>query len=150
MDTQNKQDISWSTDDMTINVGFTAQELDDLMKSTLAAGSTIGAQGSSYTISTGAGYNGSWGSSIYPTVTTSSITSTDDKKLHVNGDTEITGDLKVAGISFKETIEAINRRLAILQPNPEKLEHFEALRKAYEHYKTLEALCELPIKKEDK
>ena len=35
----------------------------------------------------------------------------------------------------------VEDRLAILQPDPNKLEKFEALRKAYEHYKTVEALC---------
>jgi hypothetical protein len=41
-------------------------------------------------------------------------------------------------------METISNRLAILQPDPAKLEHFAALKKAYEHYKTLEALCEIP------
>jgi hypothetical protein len=46
-------------------------------------------------------------------------------------------------------LETIEKRLSILQPDPEKLAHFESLRKAYEHYKTLEALCELPAKEEE-
>jgi hypothetical protein len=146
-------EYNWSSTDLTIDVGFTAQEIDDLMKTSMAT-STIGAQGSSYTISTGAGFNGTWGNMsnyTYSTANTvSAIATADDKKLHVSGDTEITGDLTVGGVSFKETIESINKRLAILQPNPEKLEQFEALRKAYEHYKTMEALCEIPTKKEDK
>lgn len=138
-------------EDATINVGFTAQELDDFMKTTMSY-STIGAQGSNYTISTAAGANGTWGSNYtYATANTiSAVATADDKKLHVQGDTEITGDLKVGGVSFKETIESINKRLAILQPNPEKLAQFEALRKAYEHYKTMEALCDIQTKKEDK
>jgi len=137
--------------DLTVNVGFTSQELDDLLKTSMSTYSTIGAQGSSYTISTAAGANGTWGSGYsYSNITASTVAVDNGKTLQVNGDTEISGDLKVGGVSFKETIEAINRRLAILQPNPEKLEHFEALRKAYEHYKTLEALCEIPTKKENK
>ena len=139
-------EYKWSSDDLTMDVGFTAQEIDDILKMPMSTYSTIGAQGSNnsnYTISAGA--NGTWG---YSSITANPI-ATYDNKLHVKGDTLIEGDLKVDGVSFKETIEAINKRLAILQPNPEKLEHFEALRKAYEHYKTLEALCELP-KKEDK
>lgn len=143
-------EYNWSQDDLTVNVGFTAQELDDLLKTSMSY-STIGAQGSNYTISTGAGANGTWGSGYsYSNITASTVAVDNGKTLQVNGDTEISGDLKVSGVSFKETIEAINKRLAILQPNPEKLEHFEALRKAYEHYKTLEALCEIPTKKEDK
>jgi hypothetical protein len=38
----------------------------------------------------------------------------------------------------------MEQRMAILVPDPAKLEHFEALQKAYAHYKTLEALCEIP------
>lgn len=141
----NPVEYKWSSDDLTMDVGFTAQEIDDLLKMSMSTYSTIGAQGSNYTISTSAGANGTWG---YSSITANPI-ATYDNKLHVKGDTLIEGDLKVDGVSFKETIETINKRLAILQPNPEKLKHFEALQKAYEHYKTLEALCELP-KKEDK
>ena len=35
----------------------------------------------------------------------------------------------------------MEQRLAILVPDPTKLEKFEALKKAYEHYKTMESLC---------
>lgn len=143
-------EYNWSSTDLTIDVGFTAQEIDDLMKTSMAT-STIGAQGSSYTISTSAGYNGTWGNlSNYSTSAATAVATVNDKTLHVSGDTEITGDLKVGGVSFKETIETINKRLLILTPDPAKLEQFEALRKAYEHYKTMEALCEIPTKKEDK
>ena len=45
-------------------------------------------------------------------------------------------------------MEKVEQRLAILTPDIEKLEHFQALREAYEHYKTLEALCIMP-KKDD-
>jgi len=41
---------------------------------------------------------------------------------------------------IQEQLDAINERLAILQPNPEHLEKYDALREAYEHYKTLERL----------
>ena len=54
------------------------------------------------------------------------------------------GDVKIKGVSIVDAIEKINKRLAILVPDPDKLEHFEALKRAYENYKTLEALCELP------
>ena len=54
------------------------------------------------------------------------------------------------GISFgdyksdtEKRLEAIESRLNILVPDPEKLEKFEALKKAYEHYKHLEQLCEI-------
>jgi len=61
--------------------------------------------------------------------------------LSVTGDADIKGDLTVKGINVVDTLEAINKRLAILVPDPDKLEKFEALKKAYDHYKLLEALC---------
>lgn len=51
------------------------------------------------------------------------------------------GDIKIGGRSLKTFIDTMEKRMAILQPDPNKLEKFEALRKAYEHYKTIEALC---------
>lgn len=43
-------------------------------------------------------------------------------------------------ISLGETLNKINERLAIIEPDFEKMEQFPALRKAYEHYKTIEAM----------
>ena len=65
--------------------------------------------------------------------------------MQVKGDAEFEGDVKIKGVSIAKALDDIQKRLAILVPNPAKLEHFEALKKAYHHYKTLEALCELPI-----
>lgn len=64
--------------------------------------------------------------------------------LKVTGDAEFEGDVKIKGISIAKALEDIQKRLAILVPDPAKLAHFEALKKAYDHYKLLEALCELP------
>ena len=50
-------------------------------------------------------------------------------------------DVNIDGVSLKETLSAIQARLAILVPDPVLLEKYEALRNAYETYKTLEALC---------
>jgi hypothetical protein len=69
--------------------------------------------------------------------------------LQVTGEAKFDGDVIVQGKSLADFMKAMEKRLAILVPNPEKLEHFEALQKAYAHYKTLEALCELPSKDED-
>jgi hypothetical protein len=71
------------------------------------------------------------------------------KTFQVNGNAEFDGDVKIKGIDIAKTLEEINKKLAILVPDPKKLEHFEALKKAYDHYKTLEALCQLPVKKDD-
>lgn len=50
-------------------------------------------------------------------------------------------DIKIDGKSLKEFMTKMEQRLAILVPDPERLDKFEALKKAYEHYKTMEALC---------
>jgi hypothetical protein len=71
-------------------------------------------------------------------------TNSSQSSLNVKGDAEFEGKVKVNGQDLGEFMETISKRLAILVPDPEKLEHFEALKKAYNHYKTLEALCELP------
>ena len=49
-------------------------------------------------------------------------------------------DIKIDGQSLKEFMKKMEQRLAILVPDPIKLEKFEALKKAYEHYKTMESL----------
>jgi hypothetical protein len=50
-------------------------------------------------------------------------------------------DIKIDGKSLKEFMKKMEQRLSILVPDPAKLERFEALKKAYEHYKTMESLC---------
>jgi hypothetical protein len=145
-------EYTWGGDDSTIDVGISAQTIDDILTSSVTMPYSTGALGSSYTISTGA--TGSWGNIgssgyTFANSTMSTVATNNGSQLHVKGDTVIEGDLVVDGVSFKETIQGINRRLAILVPDPKKLEHFEALQKAYKHYKTLEALCEIPEKKDD-
>ena len=49
-------------------------------------------------------------------------------------------DILIQGKSMKAWMESVEKRLAILQPNPELQEKYEALQEAYEHYKTLEAI----------
>jgi hypothetical protein len=67
--------------------------------------------------------------------------------LRVTGEAEFDGDIKWKGRSLGSLLEKIEDRLAILQPDPEKLEKFAALKASYEHYKLLEALCsgDIPI-----
>lgn len=93
----------------------------------------------SYTYSSGI-YNSP---SIY-TVSGSNGTSNSNSNISVQGDAEFNGDIKWKGKSLGKMLESIEKRLAILSPDLEKLEHFAALKKAYDNYKTLEALCELP------
>ena len=100
-------------------------------------GYTIGATGSSgqfYTTGTG-GHN--WNNP--PTV---NITGTG---IDMAAGTDITVD----GKSLKTFMNKMEERLAILVPDPSKLEKFEALKKAYEHYKLMESLCQEQPKEED-
>lgn len=52
------------------------------------------------------------------------------------------GDIKIGDRSLKEFMTKVEERLAILVPDPEKLEKFEALKTAYDHYKLIENLCQ--------
>jgi hypothetical protein len=118
-----------------------------------------GAMGSLYNCNTANNYSnvtistGGTGSGCYqytPSIwTTSGLNGSSQSSLQVSGNAEFDGDVKIKGVSITKTIEDINKRLAILVPDPAKLEHFEALKKAYNHYKTLEALCELPLEEKD-
>jgi hypothetical protein len=61
-----------------------------------------------------------------------------------NGDAHFEGDVIIKGVSIAETMEQINKRLAILIPDPEKLAKYEALKIAYDEYKLIEALLHEP------
>lgn len=74
-------------------------------------------------------------------------TTNNPSSLRVSGDAEFDGDITIKGVKLNDMLADIQKRLAILVPDPAKLEHFEALQKAYQQYKTLEALCELSNKK---
>ena len=100
------------------------------------------------------GYNGTW---LTSNGTSNSMWTTSPQYTTIgssdtSGKLEVTGenaDLVINGKSLKQFMETIEGRLAILQPDLEKLEHFAALKKAYDHYKALEALCELPKTEDD-
>lgn len=96
---------------------------------------------SSYAINTGAGYNGtSW----------SNNTGTSTVNISKDGIDMAAGtDLKIDGKSLKSFMNKMEERLAILVPDPAKLEKFQALKNAYEHYKTMESLCFDEPKEED-
>jgi hypothetical protein len=128
----------------TINVDlFSAQDIDDLLKSSITAGATGSAAPSgSYFVSTGAGSNGTWSTNPYVfTTNNTSVGSISGSGLHVSTDAVFDGDIKWKGRSLGKLLQGIEDRLAIIQePSPEKLEKFAALKKAYDHYKTLERL----------
>ena len=99
-----------------------------------SAGYTIGGAGSNY-YTTGAGtYN--WNTSPSVNISSDGI------------DMAAGTDIKVDGKSLKEFMNKMEERLAILVPDPKKLEQFAALKKAYEHYKLMEKLCQEPPKEE--
>jgi len=87
------------------------------------------------------------------TIDTSSISDTGDYE-YGNWGNDISvpeeGYIKIGGRSLKTFMDTMEKRMAILQPDPAKLEKFEALQKAYEHYKHLERLCELDDEGEKK
>jgi hypothetical protein len=102
------------------------------------SGSGQYAAAGNYVLSTN-GTNPAWSSLNWPSITSGG--STIDKSLSVKGDAEFEGDVKIKGHSILHLLKKIEDRLAVLQePDPEKLEKFAALKKAYDHYKTLEKL----------
>ena len=110
---------------------------------------TISGSGSAgYTISSAGGAGSastfvSSGSYNWNTTTTPSVNISRD-----GIDMAAGTDIKVDGKSLKEFMSKMEERLAILVPDPKKLEQFAALKKAYEHYKLMESLCQEPPKEE--
>jgi hypothetical protein len=119
-----------------------------LDSSTMYSTNTITLPSSSYTI-------GAAGSTLYSTGTGSytwnNVTTT-SPSVNITGDgidMAAGTDIKIDGKSLKNFIDKMEERLAILVPDPAKLERFEALKKAYEHYKLMEKLCQELPKEED-
>lgn len=113
--------FNWNTPSYTVSAGGTGSSY------------TIGAQGSSSTgWQTTAGFNG-----------TSKVDIGTYGIEVKNG-----ADIKIGDRSLSDFMDRVESRLGILQPKPELLEKFEALKQAYEHYKTLEALCTGDIPKD--
>jgi len=100
-------------------------------------GYTIGATGSS-----GQFYTTGAGGHNWNTTPTVNITGT-------GIDMAAGTDISIDGKSLKTFMNKMEERLAILIPDPAKLEQFAALKKAYEHYKLMESLCQEQPKEED-
>lgn len=110
-----------------------------------ASNVTINGAGSLYSASgtSGSILSSNWPGALWTTNTPAgNITTNGSTKaeLTVKGDAKFDGDITWKGRSLGKFLESIEQRLAILTPDPEKLEKYEALRKAYEHYKILEKL----------
>ena len=145
---ENTIDLSSGIDYDSITIDTSTMNSYNFSQSTLPSAITIsGSSSSNYSIGSSgsfltSGINGTsfnnvnWGTTSTPGI-------------KVTGDAEFDGKVKINGQDIAEFMETISKRLSILVPDPAKLEHFAALKKAYEHYKTLEALCEIP-KEENK
>jgi hypothetical protein len=121
--TPDYSNISYSSgvDTITLDPSWTTTSI--TMPSTYAT-STIGTSTGTYTI-------GSYAAPI------SNVNITGNGIDMANGT-----DIKIDGKSLKNFMDKMEERLAILVPDPAKLEKFEALKKAYEHYKLMEQLCQ--------
>ncbi len=92
--------------------------------------STSGTSGYMYTTGTGT----SWAAPN---------TAANHGSLKVSGDADFDGDVTIKGHSIVKLLEKVEDRLAILMdPDPAKLEKFQALKKAYDNYKLMEKLCQ--------
>jgi hypothetical protein len=126
--------ISYSsgTDTISIDPSWSTMTSSITLPSTYST--TIGVAGSTYTIANPGNYYN----------TTSNV------NINSNGiDMRSGSDITIDGKSLKNFMDKMEERLAILVPDPAKLEKFEALKRAYEHYKLMEKLCQELPKEED-
>jgi len=118
-----------------------------LDSSTMYSSNTITLPSSSYTIGA-AGNSGQF----YTSTGTGGYNWNNPPTVNITGggiDMAEGTDITVGGKSLKEFMTKMEERLAILVPDPAKLEQFQALKKAYEHYKLMEKLCQEQPKEED-
>jgi len=131
---------------------YIIQPLDWANLSPLLNTVSLSGSGAQNTISIGASGSGLFQSSTYanPSYTWNTLNPSNNVNIHGGGiDLNADADIMIGGRSMKKLLEGIEQRLSILVPDPKKLERYEALKQAYEHYKTLEALCNEEPKKED-
>ena len=91
---------------------------------------SIASAGPSNSVLTTTGTGTSWTASNTATMTAKG-------KLKVEG---LEADILINEQSLSDWMQAVNKRLSILQPKPELQEKYTALQEAYNTYKTLEAL----------
>ena len=131
-------EASYKLDDYIIqplDLSNIAPLLNTISISGTGGGGTLGIGGASGYIYNTAGPTYSWNTLNNPSNT---------NKVHITGagiEMDADADITIGGRSMKKILEGIEQRLSILVPDPKKLERYEALRQAYEHYRTLEALC---------
>ena len=121
--------------------------------STMYSSNTITLPSTTISGSGSAGYTiGSAGSNYYTTGTGGYTFNTTTPSVNITSggiDMASGTDIKVDGKSLKTFMNKMEERLAILIPDPAKLEQFAALKKAYEHYKLMESLCQEQLKEEE-
>ena len=61
-----------------------------------------------------------------------------EQALHVRGDANFEGDIKLKGKSLNDTLDKIEQRLAILRPNKELEDKWEKLKELGDAYRALE------------
>lgn len=99
----------------------------------------------SVTITTSNVMSGTYSVGTGWTTVTPSVTNCNsicDNGCQIQGNVDIRGDLRVRGRNLTDLLDRVEQRLAILVPDPARLERYQALREAYEHYLTLEALLQ--------
>lgn len=105
-----------------------------------------------YTVTNGEGFTYTFDTDLSPTLDIGyNNTSSAGLDLTMTGSNIEDYDWKLEPTDLdvvKERLKTIEDRLAILVPDPEKLEKWEALKEAYDHYKSLEGLIGNP-KEED-
>lgn len=134
----------------------TSYQFDDLILQPLDLGNltpllnTVSLSGTGASATYNIGAQGSGGASGYQSIyntagpTYSWNTLNQPNKVHITGagiEMDADADITIGGRSMKKILEGIEQRLSILVPDPKKLQQYEALQQAYEHYRTLEALC---------
>lgn len=130
--------FNWTEDDN--NVGIIAQTISTVAPESVSTVS-VGAVGST---SSGYLYSGVGADSWNSTVLTIDQNS-HNPGLKVMGKSEFEGeanfkdDVKISGVSIKETLEQISDRLALLKPNPDLESRWEELRELRRQYVELEA-----------
>ena len=120
---------------------ITLTDSSDLIDFSSMAGSVNISAASIPTITLSGTGGGGYANGAYTWNNGSFNTSLAQNAVKIQGNAEIDGDLTIGGVNIMNVLNRINDRLAILVPDPAKLEKYSALKEAYDHYKTLEALC---------
>lgn len=146
----NQLTLDFDDSTTTINMGSGInynQPLSTTVTGNLNWNNTIGTITSGtggYTINGSGGYGYTIGTHTTPYTYTDTITLGDfsinagQDALEVKGDANFNGDIKLKGKSLSDVLDNIEKRLAILHPNPELEEHWDELKALGERYRELE------------